>query len=116
MKIEEVQQLKKQLKADYEADSAAIERVLKLLGANNSSFGQTEIAIGTVEEKSLAAIAQLPNQFILADVIAKLSELYPSETINRATVSSVIFRLKEENKIKLERAGIGRRAAIYGKP
>lgn len=115
MKIEDVKELKQRLKSEYDADSAAIERVLKLLGKSNESNGQPQITFGTVEEKVNAALALLPAQFTLSDVTGKLSELYPAEEINRASVSSVIFRLKEENKIKLLVAGKGRRAAIYGK-
>ena len=100
MKTEEVKALKKQLKDEYEADDAAIERVLRLLGSRNGKNTETsQEPYGTLESRVVSAIALLPNQFALADIIAKLGETYPNEEINRASVSSVIFRLKEENKI-----------------
>ena len=115
MQIEQVKQLRAKLKATYEADQAAIDRVLTLLGNQNTPVetnGHSEpLENSTVEKRVVEVIEGLPAQFTLSDVLGKMDA-----TINRASVSSVLFRLKESNKLTLIRAGQGRRAAIYGKP
>lgn len=114
MTTEEVESLKKRLTDTYEADKAAIDRVLTLLGQNTEAKKPEPQSDLTVENRVLGAILALPPQFTLSEVMEKIAVLFPGE-INRATVSSVLFRLKGVGKITLIKPGIGRRAAIYGK-
>lgn len=119
MKTEDVLALKQQLKAEYDADTQAVERVLQLLQARNGKLevpaSQQPTTSKTVEQRVREAIAVLPAQFTLADVAAKMTEMLPNVEFNRATVGSIVFRMKEDTKLRLIQAGIGRRAAIYGK-
>lgn len=118
MNIEEVQRLQKQLKSAYEADQAAINRVMQLLSGRPASVvdASDPTTTKTVEQKVKAAIAALPAQFALADVMNKIGELFAGQEINRATVSTILYRLRKDNQIKEISKGIGRRAAVYGKP
>ena len=117
MTTEEVKQLQQRLKSEYDADSAAIERVLRLLKSNGSTNdAPPQISTDTIERKVTSAIAMVPANFTLGDIMGELSNAYPGEEINRASVSSVIYRLKEAHKVTIVKPGIGRRAAVYGKP
>jgi hypothetical protein len=65
-----------------------------------------------------SVLSQLPPQFTVRHVIAKLSESHPLQHPERrlASISSALRRLANTGSIELIQAGKGRRASVYALP
>src|SRR3989442_632796 len=125
----EILALEKRLAAEYQADLAAIRRVLRLLRDKPAETLQAdhklpkpthhpELSIaspnGTVESRVLFTIQQMKERFTFPQLLAALEANFPGEEINRKTVSGVMFRHKG-SRIRVIQPGHGRKGAIYEK-
>lgn len=118
MDREQLLEMKRTIEAEYRADIGAVNRLLGRCPAPVENTPPLS-AEGMAADKPVFAVVQEAVEAQNGDfTLGKILSFVKTSTGNepqKQTVSTALFRLKSDGKIKIVQAGQGRRPAIYAK-
>lgn len=116
MNRNELVDMKRQIESEYKADIAAVNQLLKRFPEKQDTTPTFSGEGFESDQKIVTFIAgllpTLTEPFSLNDIVTAI-EAAMGKTPNRQTVSTALFRLKEDKKIEVVQKGQGRRPASY---
>jgi hypothetical protein len=114
MRDAEYHRLKKRIQQEYDEKIKALDMVFRISGGGSPAReANTRSSKGAVGQAVRAAIQKMSGNFVVRDIENQLKSDDPTSKIKRASISSTLKRLADDDEIKLVEEGKGNKGSIF---